>query len=89
MEDALVLARTSSVVKLVHRRDSFRASKVLADRVLENPKIEVVWNAVVERFEGSEEAGMTAVAIKDVKTGAASTVRSRTVLQNPPKPSKP
>ena len=43
MEDALVLARTSSVVKLVHRRDSFRASKVLADRVLENPKIEVVW----------------------------------------------
>mmetsp|Transcript_8919 Transcript_8919/g.22272 ORF Transcript_8919/g.22272 Transcript_8919/m.22272 type:complete len:679 (+) Transcript_8919:127-2163(+) len=52
MEDALVLARTSTSVTLIHRRDSFRASKVLAERVLAHPKITVLWNTVVEAFEG-------------------------------------
>jgi len=52
MEDALVLARTSASVKVIHRRDTFRASKVLAERVLSNPKIQVVWDSVVEAFEG-------------------------------------
>jgi len=52
MEDALVLARTSASVKVLHRRKSFRASKVLADRVLAHPRIEVVWDTVVEAFEG-------------------------------------
>lgn len=52
MEDALVLARTSASVKVIHRRDSFRASKVLAERVLSHPRIEVVWDSVVEAFEG-------------------------------------
>lgn len=52
MEDALVLARTSDKVTLVHRRDSFRASKVLADRVLNHPTISVAWNTVVEKISG-------------------------------------
>jgi len=54
MEDALVLARTSASVKVLHRRDAFRASKVLADRVLSHPKIEVVWDTTVEAFEGKK-----------------------------------
>lgn len=54
MEDALVLARTSSKVTVVHRRDSFRASHVLGQRVLQNDKIEVRWNATVTKFEGEE-----------------------------------
>jgi len=54
MEDALVLARTSTSVKVLHRRNSFRASKVLADRVLAHPKIEVVWDTTVELFEGKK-----------------------------------
>lgn len=53
MEDALVLARTSSAVTVVHRRSSFRASHVLAKRVLENKKITVLWNTEVVAFEGS------------------------------------
>merc|ERR1711937_64074 len=52
MEDALVLARTSKKVTLIHRRDTFRASKVLADRVINHPLIEIQWNTVLEKIEG-------------------------------------
>ncbi len=54
MEDALVLARTSSSVTLLHRRDSFRASKVLGNAVLSHPKITVMWNTTVAEFKGNE-----------------------------------
>mmetsp|Transcript_56674 Transcript_56674/g.133823 ORF Transcript_56674/g.133823 Transcript_56674/m.133823 type:complete len:734 (+) Transcript_56674:56-2257(+) len=52
MEDAMVLARTSKSVTVIHRRDAFRASKVLAERVLNHPSITVVWNTQVLVFEG-------------------------------------
>ena len=48
----MVLARTSSKVTVVHRRDQFRASKVLADRVLDHPVIEVIWNTTVHEIHG-------------------------------------
>jgi len=72
MEDALVLARTSSKVTLVHRRDSFRASFVLADRVLNHPLIEVKWNSTVKEFAGEKEDDkdkLTHVVISNVNTG--------------------
>merc|ERR1740133_356229 len=53
MEDALVLARLSKSVTVIHRRDRFRASKILADRVLAHPKISVRWNTTVEEFLGN------------------------------------
>ena len=59
MEDALVLARTSKKVTLIHRRDSFRASKVLADRVKNHPLIEIQWNTVLEKIEGKSLDGNT------------------------------
>jgi thioredoxin reductase (NADPH) len=52
MEDALVLARTSSAVTVIHRRAAFRASKVLAERVLGHAKIRVLWDTEVVAFEG-------------------------------------
>lgn len=55
MEDSLVLARTSSNVTLIHRRDSFRASKILQERVLTNPKITVLWNSEVKEFYGEKD----------------------------------
>jgi thioredoxin reductase (NADPH) len=56
MEDALVLARTSKRVTVVHRRDRFRASKVLSDRVLNHPLISVVWNTTLQEIVGKELA---------------------------------
>jgi thioredoxin reductase (NADPH) len=56
MEDALVLARTSSKVTLVHRRDSFRASRVMANRVIDHPLIEIRWNTTLEQILGTSVA---------------------------------
>jgi len=54
MEDALVLARTSKSVTVIHRRDTFRASKVLAQRVMEHPTITIQWNTVVTEVVGKQ-----------------------------------
>merc|ERR1719399_2234925 len=70
MEDALVLARTSSSVQLIHRRDSFRASKVLQQAVLSHSKITVWWNSTVKEFKGDENSGMlSTVVVQDVSNG--------------------
>merc|ERR1712113_352464 len=55
MEDALHLARSSRRVTIIHRRGSFRASKILADRVLNHSSIRVHWNTTVESFHGGKE----------------------------------
>lgn len=55
MEDALVLARTSKSVTVIHRRDEFRASKVLAQRVMDHPSISIAWNTIVEEIIGEDE----------------------------------
>lgn len=57
MEDALVLARTSLKVTIIHRRDSFRASNVLAKRVLQHPNIQVLWNKTVQEIVGKSVEG--------------------------------
>lgn len=66
MEEATYLTKFSSKVHIIHRRDKFRASKIMADRVLANPKIEVKWNRVVEEVIGNEKEGVTGVRIKSV-----------------------
>ena len=67
MEDALVLARTSKTVTLIHRRDTFRASHVLQSRVLKHPKIHIMWNTVVEKFNGNKKGEVTSVDIKTTR----------------------
>ena len=85
MEDALVLARTSSKVTVIHRRGSFRASSIMQQRVLEHPSIVVRWNATVEEFLGktvdvgegddiSQQEVVTNVVVKDVNTGELETI---------------
>ena len=66
MEDALVLARTSKTVTLLHRRGTFRASHVLQERVLNHKNIKIMWNTVVEQFTGNKKTGD--VTHVDVKT---------------------
>ena len=56
VEEALYLAQMCEKVTLIHRRDSLRAEKVMQDRLFAHPKIEVVWNHVVEEVLGTEAA---------------------------------
>jgi thioredoxin reductase (NADPH) len=67
MEDSLYLTNMCKSVTIVHRRDEFRASKVMAARALKHPKIKVVWDSVVVDVLGKN--GVTGVKIKNVKTG--------------------
>ena len=67
MEESLFLTKFASKVTIVHRRDQFRASRIMADRALSHDKIEVIWNAVVEEILG--EDGVTGVRLADAQTG--------------------
>ena len=67
MEEATFLTRFASKVTLVHRRDGFRASKIMQERALANPKISVVWNTVVEEVLGDD--AVTGVRLRSVVTG--------------------
>jgi thioredoxin reductase (NADPH) len=69
MEDALYLSRIVSHVTVVHRRHAFRASKIMADRVLSAPNIEVVWDAVVEEVLDPAKGEVTGLRLKNVVTG--------------------
>ena len=63
MEEASFLTKFASKVYIVHRRDEFRASKIMAERALSNEKIEVKWNSVVEEILGNDKQGVTGVRI--------------------------
>jgi len=71
-EEATFLTRFASKVYLVHRRGELRASKIMAERALGNPKIHPVWNSVVESVEGVKEGKVTGVRLKDAGTGKSS-----------------
>ena len=68
MEEAQFLTRFASKVTIVHRRDEFRASKIMQDRTLENKKIEVLWNTEVREILGSQEKGVTGIKIYNNET---------------------
>ena len=69
MEEASFLTKFASKVTLVHRRDEFRASKIMIDRVLDNPKIEIIKNAVVTDILGSQKDGVSSILLKDTIDG--------------------
>ncbi len=73
VEEAAYLTRYAEKVYVIHRRDSFRASKILQERLLQNPKIEVIWNKVVTEMHGGP-GGLAALALKDTVSGATSTL---------------
>jgi thioredoxin reductase (NADPH) len=66
MEEANFLTRFASSVTLIHRRVSFRASKIMQDRALSNPKIKVIWDTGIEEILGTD--GVTGVRVKNLKT---------------------
>src|SRR4029079_13145060 len=69
VEEADFLTRYGSKVILIHRRDELRASKILQQRLFANPKVEVIWNTVVERVNGDEQGLVKNLELRDVETG--------------------
>ncbi|MCV9996362.1 thioredoxin-disulfide reductase [Paeniglutamicibacter sp. ZC-3] len=72
MEEALFLTKFASKVTVVHRRESLRASKIMADRALAHPKIEFIWNSAVTNIEGEEKT--TGLQLENLLTGKTSTL---------------
>ena len=71
MEEATYLTKFASEVLIVHRRNEFRASKIMVDRALSNPKIKVAWNTAVADILGTREKGVHGIMLKDTQNGKA------------------
>jgi thioredoxin reductase (NADPH) len=71
-EESDFLTRYAEKVYLIHRRDELRASKILQKRLFENPKIEVIWDTLVERVEADQQGFVHNLKLRNVKTGAES-----------------
>ena len=75
VEEALFLTNFASKVTVVHRRDEFRAEKILQERLFAHPKIEVIWDSAIDEVLGeSDPLGVTGVRLKNVKTGETRTI---------------
>jgi len=70
LEEAIFLTKFASKVTLVHRRDALRGSKIMQDKALANPKIDVAWNSVVETINDAGKGEVTGIVLRDVKTNA-------------------
>ncbi|MBX3496378.1 MAG: thioredoxin-disulfide reductase [Parvibaculum sp.] len=70
VEEALFLTNFATKVTVIHRRDSFRAEKIMQDRLFKHPKIEVIWDSAIDEILGADNPpGVTGARIKNVKTG--------------------
>ena len=72
VEESMFLTKFASKVTMIHRRDQLRASKIMADRALKNPKIEMLWDSVVTEIMDPSQKRVEAVKLKNVKTGEES-----------------
>ncbi|HUP45677.1 MAG TPA: thioredoxin-disulfide reductase [Thermoanaerobaculia bacterium] len=77
MEEATFLTKFAKKVTVVHRRDELRASKIMQERALKNPKIEFVFDSGVEEVVGTKEGGVTGLKIRNLKTNAVSELKAQ------------
>lgn len=75
MEEATFLTKFATKVSVIHRRDTLRASKIMQDRALQNPKIEFIWNTVVEQVLGSKETGVSGLRLRNIRNQAESELK--------------
>ena len=68
MEEANFLTKFAAEVQIVHRRDALRASKIMQDRIMNNPRITIQWNTILEDIEGNEADGVSGVSLRDTRT---------------------
>ncbi|GIS04287.1 MAG: thioredoxin reductase [Candidatus Neomarinimicrobiota bacterium] len=72
MEEATFLTKFASEVIIVHRRDEFRASKIMVERAIKNPKISIKYNSIVKNIIGTKDSGVESIEIEDVKSKTTS-----------------
>ena len=81
VEEAIFLTNFATKVTVIHRRDHFRAERIMQDRLFKNPKIEVIWDSVIDEIVGTEEPlGVTGAKITNVRTGETRTVPAHGVF---------
>ncbi len=86
MEEATFLTRFARSVTVIHRRDSLRASKIMQDRAMSNPKIRFAWDSEVTEVLGDDR--ITGVGLRNLKTGETSTLPGRRVRGDRPRPAQ-
>ena len=69
MEEAVFLSKFATKVTVIHRRDELRASKIMQQRAMDNPKVEFAWNSVITEIIGSQDGGVSGVILQDTQTG--------------------
>ncbi len=79
-EEGMFLTKFGKRVRVVHRRDSLRASKIMADRLLANPKVEMIWNHTGVELLGDKKGGITGVVVEDVNTKKRQTLETAAVF---------
>jgi thioredoxin reductase (NADPH) len=77
MEEATFLTKFAKKVTVIHRREELRASKIMQDRAKSNPKIEFIFNKVVDEIVGTKEGGVTALKLRDTLTNEASEIKTQ------------
>jgi thioredoxin reductase (NADPH) len=76
VEEAIYLTNHATKVTLIHRRDSFRAERIMQDRLFANPKVSVIWDSVIDEILGDDNPpGVTGVRLKNVKSGETSILK--------------
>jgi thioredoxin reductase (NADPH) len=80
MEEANFLTRFVTKATVVHRRDTLRASKIMQDRARKNPKIGFIWDSAIEEIIGEQKDGVSAVKVKNLKTGKVSDMKTDAVF---------
>ena len=79
-EEALFLTKFGKRVRLIHRRDELRASKIMAKRAMEHPKIEIIWNHAPVKLLGSQQSGITGAVLKNTVTGEETEIQCNAIF---------
>lgn len=79
-EEAIFLTKFGKRVRMIHRRDSFRASKIMADRAINHPKIEVIWNTELVELVGDRTSGITGAKLKNTVDGSESEIECAAIF---------
>jgi thioredoxin reductase (NADPH) len=79
-EEAIFLTKFGKRVRLVHRRGELRASKIMAQRVIDHPKIEVIWNHIPIKLIGTQQSGITALLLKNTASGEEKEIQCNAIF---------